>query len=126
MLKDKGVTWRAFLHMQGSFSGKIDKPEVDFINGIPPAIAIDQKVNTHNPRSTVGTSTEIYDYLKLLYARAGRTLSPISGKEVKSTAVSDVVNYIMSLLDQSGTVLILAPTGTNWHKWTDELIEKYP
>ena len=90
------------------FLGKINKPEVDFIKGIPPAIAIDQKVNTHNPRSTVGTSTEIYDYLKLLFARAGRTISPLSGKEVKKHSVSDVVNHIMAL-DQSSTVLILAP-----------------
>lgn len=61
------------------FLGRIDKPEVDYIKGIPPAIAIEQKVNTRNPRSTVGTSTEIYDYLKLLYARIGKTYSPVSG-----------------------------------------------
>src|SRR5476651_2677310 len=63
------------------FMGRMDKPEVDYIKGISPAIAIEQRVNTRNPRSTVGTSTEIYDYLKLLYARVGRTFSPISGKE---------------------------------------------
>lgn len=78
------------------FLGRINKPEVDFIKGIPPAIAIEQKVNTRNPRSTVGTSTEIYDYLKLLYARIGKTISPISGQEVKRHRVSDVVNYITS------------------------------
>ena len=61
------------------FLGRIDKPDVDYIKGIPPAIAIEQKVNTRNPRSTVGTSTEIYDYLKLLYARIGHTVSPVSG-----------------------------------------------
>ena len=66
------------------FLGKLDKPQVDYIKGIAPAIAIEQKVNTSNPRSTVGTSTEIYDYLKLLYARIGKTYSPISGMEVKN------------------------------------------
>jgi len=78
------------------FLGRINKPEVDYIKGIPPAIAIEQKVNTRNPRSTVGTSTEIYDYLKLLFARIGKTISPISGKEVKQHHVSDVTNFIMS------------------------------
>ena len=90
------------------FLGKIDKPEVDFIKGIPPAIAIEQKVNSHNPRSTVGTSTEIYDYLKLLFARTGRTISPVSGKEVTRHSVSDVVNHILSLSENT-TILILAP-----------------
>ena len=78
------------------FLGRINKPEVDYIKGIPPAIAIEQKVNTRNPRSTVGTSTEIYDYLKLLFARIGRTISPVSGKEVKQHHVSDVINFIQS------------------------------
>jgi excinuclease ABC subunit A len=81
------------------FLGRIHKPEVDFIKGIPPAIAIEQKVNTRNPRSTVGTSTEIYDYLKLLYARIGKTYSPVSGNIVKKHAVKDVVNYLQSLKD---------------------------
>ena len=76
------------------FLGRIDKPEVDFIKGIPPAIAIEQKVNTRNPRSTVGTSTEIYDYLKLLFARIGRTISPVSGTEVTRHSVSDAVDFI--------------------------------
>ena len=67
------------------FLGRMNKPEVDFISGIPPAIAIEQKVNSRNPRSTVGTSTEIYDYLRLLFSRIGRTYSPVSGKEVKKT-----------------------------------------
>ena len=78
------------------FLGRINKPEVDYIKGIPPAIAIEQKVNTRNPRSTVGTSTEVYDYLKLLFARIGKTISPISGKEVKQHHVSDVTNFIQS------------------------------
>ncbi|MDR0691613.1 MAG: excinuclease ABC subunit UvrA [Prevotellaceae bacterium] len=76
------------------FLGRVTKPDVDFITGIPPAIAIEQKVNTRNPRSTVGTTTEIYDYLKLLYARIGRTVSPISGEEVKRHSVTDVVDFI--------------------------------
>lgn len=88
------------------FLGRINKPEVDFINGIPPAIAIEQKVNTRNPRSTVGTSTEIYDYLKLLYARVGKTFSPVSGKVVTRNSVSDVVDYINSF--DEGTRMIIA------------------
>ena len=78
------------------FLGRIDKPEVDFIKGIPPAIAIEQKVNTRNPRSTVGTSTEIYDYLRMLYARIGKTYSPVSSELVKKHQVEDVLNYVMS------------------------------
>ncbi|HPJ78513.1 MAG TPA: excinuclease ABC subunit UvrA [Prolixibacteraceae bacterium] len=90
------------------FLGRIDKPDVDYIKGIPPAIAIEQKVNTRNPRSTVGTSTEIYDYLKLLYARIGHTVSPVSGEEVRRHSVTDVVDFFSSL--QEGTrVLISAP-----------------
>jgi len=88
------------------FLGRINKPEVDFINGIPPAIAIEQKVNTRNPRSTVGTSTEIYDYLKLLFARTGKTYSPVSGELVTRNSVSDVVDYINSY--KEGTRLIIA------------------
>src|SRR5690349_590102 len=76
------------------FLGRMEKPDVDYIRGVSPAIAIEQKVNTRNPRSTVGTSTEIYDYLKLLFARVGRTYSPISGKEVKRDTVTDVVNSL--------------------------------
>ena len=88
------------------FLGRINKPEVDFIKGIPPAIAIEQKVNTRNPRSTVGTSTETYDYLKLLFARIGKTISPVSGQEVSRQNVSDVVDYIFSFAED--TMLIIA------------------
>lgn len=90
------------------FLGRNTKPDVDSITGIPPAIAIEQKVNTRNPRSTVGTSTEVYDYLKLLFARVGRTFSPISGVEVRHDTVTDVVDFISSHPDGT-TVLILAP-----------------
>jgi excinuclease ABC subunit A len=90
------------------FLGRINKPEVDFIHGIPPAIAIEQKVNTRNPRSTVGTSTEIYDYLKLLYARIGKTYSPVSGTRVKKHSVGDVVRYIASL-GKGSRIMIMAP-----------------
>ncbi len=90
------------------FMGRINKPEVESITGIPPAIAIEQRVKTHNPRSTVGTSTEIYDYLRLLYARTGITVSPVSGQEVKKHTVSDVAGFILSFND--GTpVIILSP-----------------
>ena len=90
------------------FLGRMDKPDVDYIKGIPPAIAIEQKVNTRNPRSTVGTSTEIYDYIKLLYARIGRTYSPVTGKEVIRHEVSDVVNTIFSSPPET-KVILLAP-----------------
>ena len=89
------------------FLGRMNKPEVDYIKGIPPAIAIEQKVISNNPRSTVGTSTEIYEYLKLLFARIGRTYSPISGVEVRKDSVSDVVDYITKLPENT-TVYLLA------------------
>ncbi|MCL7763432.1 excinuclease ABC subunit UvrA [Polaribacter sp. Z014] len=90
------------------FLGKLHKPKVDYIKGIAPAIAIEQKVNSTNPRSTVGTSTEIYDYIKLLYARIGRTFSPISGKEVKKDTVSDVVTFVKKFENKT-KLLLLAP-----------------
>ena len=90
------------------FMGRMAKPEVDYIHGISPAVAIEQKVNTTNPRSTVGTSTEIYEYLKMLFARIGRTFSPVSGREVKRHTVSDVVDHIYSL-PEGTRVMILAP-----------------
>ena len=90
------------------FLGRIHKPEVDYIKGIPPAIAIEQKVNTRNPRSTVGTSTEIYDFLKLLFARIGRTYSPVSDQQVKKDSVSSVTNKVLEY--EKGTKFqILAP-----------------
>ena len=90
------------------FLGRLDKPDVDGIKGISPAIAIEQKVNTSNPRSTVGTSTEIYDFLKILFARIGKTHSPISGKEVKRETATDVVDFLNSF--EKGTkALILSP-----------------
>lgn len=90
------------------FLGKLDKPETDYIKGISPAIAIEQKVISSNPRSTVGTTTEIYDYLKIFFARVGRTYSPISGNEVKKNTVSDVVDFAKTL-DSEERLLILAP-----------------
>ena len=90
------------------FLGRLDKPKVEYIKGIAPAIAIEQKVNTTNARSTVGTSTEIYDYLKLLFARIGKTISPISGKKVKKDTVSDVVNKVKTF-EQESRWLLLAP-----------------
>ena len=90
------------------FLGRLDKPKVDSIKGISPAIAIEQKVNATNPRSTVGTSTEIYDYLKLLFTRIGKTFSPISGKEVKKNTTTDVINFIKGFPDGI-KLLLLAP-----------------
>ncbi|QHV99051.1 excinuclease ABC subunit UvrA [Spirosoma endbachense] len=90
------------------FLGRMEKPEVEYIKGVSPAIAIEQKVSTRNPRSTVGTSTEIYDYLKLLFARAGITYSPVSGYEVRKDTVTDVVNFMYSF-EAGQRVMILAP-----------------
>lgn len=90
------------------FLGQMNKPECDFIKGIPPAIAIEQKVNNRNPRSTVGTSTEIYEYMKLLYARIGKTYSPVSGKLVKKDTPEDLVTCMMSRSEGTRFVL-LAP-----------------
>lgn len=101
------------------FMGKLDKPEVDYIQGISPAIAIEQKVNSRNPRSTVGTTTEIYDYLKLLYARIGKTFSPVSGREVKRDTVSDVVSFIQGL-PEGTRVMIASP----WLKKADRTMDE--
>lgn len=89
------------------FLGKLDKPEVDHIKGLTPCVAIEQKVNTRNPRSTVATSTEIYDYLKLLFTRVGRTFSPISGDEVKCHTPQDVVDYILKHANPDNQVYVL-------------------
>jgi excinuclease ABC subunit A len=90
------------------FLGRMNKPDVDYIKGIAPAIAIEQKVITSNPRSTVGTSTEIYDYLKLLFSRIGKTISPVSGGVVKRDTVTDVINFVMTLPNET-QVTILCP-----------------
>lgn len=88
------------------FLGRMNKPDVDYIKGIAPAIAIEQKVITSNPRSTVGTSTEIYDYLKLLFSRIGKTISPVSGGVVKRDSVTDVINFIMTLPDDAQATIL--------------------
>ena len=104
------------------FLGRLDKPKVDNIVGIAPAIAIQQKVNTSNPRSTVGTSTEVYDYLKLLFARIGKTYSPISGEEVKKHTVSDVVDAVLAYPD--GTkLLLLAPVTIPADRTTEQVLQ---
>jgi len=90
------------------FLGKLNKPEADYIKGIVPAIAIEQKVTSNNPRSTVGTSTEIYDYLKVLFSRIGKTISPISGGEVLKHSVSNVIDLLRKL-DTGSKCLIIAP-----------------
>jgi len=103
------------------FLGRMEKPDVDYIRGVSPAIAIEQKVNTRNPRSTVGTTTEIYDYLKLLFARIGVTYSPISGREVKRNTVTDVVNAINNF-DTGTRVMIACPVHVKkGRKLADEL-----
>lgn len=105
---------RRFVESLSSFArqflGRMSKPDVDEISGIPPAIAIEQKVNTRNPRSTVGTTTEIYDYLRLLYARIGITYSPVTGEQVRRDTVKDVSEYILSL-ETGAPVYILVPLG---------------
>ncbi|UZO79635.1 excinuclease ABC subunit UvrA [Aquimarina sp. ERC-38] len=90
------------------FLGRLNKPKVDYIKGIAPAIAIEQKVNSTNPRSTVGTTTEIYDYLKLLFARIGKTYSPISGNEVKKDSVTDVIEFVKGK-EEGERLLLITP-----------------
>ena len=104
------------------FLGRLNKPQVDYIKGIAPAIAIEQKVNSTNPRSTVGTSTEIYDYLKLLFARIGKTYSPISGDEVKKDTVTDVVSYVKTFAEGS-KMLLLAPIHVEASRTPEEKIK---
>jgi excinuclease ABC subunit A len=104
------------------FMGKLDKPKVDYIKGISPAVAIEQKVNTTNARSTVGTSTEIYDYLKLLYARIGKTYSPISGDIVIKHSVTDVIEQVKTL-PLNSRWLLLSPISIDKSKnWADKLL----
>jgi excinuclease ABC subunit A len=103
------------------FLGRMEKPEVDYIRGVSPAIAIEQKVNTRNPRSTVGTTTEIYDYLKLLFARIGKTYSPVSGKEVKRDTVSDVVDFINKKKEGTRIMIACALKVMKGRKFVDEL-----
>src|SRR5699024_9076932 len=104
------------------FLGRLNKPKVDYIKGIAPAIAIQQKVNSTNPRSTVGTSTEIYDYLKLLFARVGHTYAPSSGEEVKKNTVSDVIDYVKTFKDHT-KLLLLAPITVEKGRTTKEKVE---
>ena len=106
------------------FLGRMGKPECDFIQGLPPAIAIEQKVISRNPRSTVGTSTEIYEYLRLLYARIGHTISPISGEEVKRHTPEDVVNRILEYTDGT-SILILAPLHIAINRTLKKQLEMY-
>ncbi len=101
------------------FLGKLEKPKIDDIKGLAPSIAIQQKVISSNPRSTVGTSTEIYDYLKLLFARVGRTYSPISGDEVKKDSVSDVIDFIQK--NEGKTFLLRAPLNFEISKFSEQL-----
>ncbi len=104
------------------FLGRLNKPKVDYIKGIAPAIAIEQKVNSTNPRSTVGTTTEIYDYLKLLFARIGKTYSPISGDLVKKDTVTDVIEYIKTF-DEGEKLLLLAPIFVENGRTTEEKLK---
>ena len=99
------------------FLGRISKPDVELIEGIPPAIAIEQKVNTRNPRSTIATSTEIYDYLRMVFARIGRTYSPVTGEEVKCHTSQDVMNCIFE--GESSAVYLLADL--NWNEREDKV-----
>ncbi|MBS1690499.1 MAG: excinuclease ABC subunit A, partial [Bacteroidetes bacterium] len=101
------------------FLMRMDKPDVDYIHGICPAIAIEQKVTTRTPRSTVGSMTEIYDYLRLLYARIGHTFSPVSGKEVKKDTVTDVVDFVQTL-PQGSKVQFIVPLVTRYGRKVEE------
>jgi len=103
------------------FLGRMSKPEVDFIKGIPPAIAIEQKVNTRNPRSTVGTSTEIYEYIKLLYARIGKTYSPISGGIVRKHEAQDVIDAVLEFADETRLMVLTPVLATADRSLNDQL-----
>ena len=105
------------------FLGRLEKPMVDNIQGLTPCIAIEQKVNTRNPRSTVATSTELYDYLKLLWARVGKTISPISGQEVKKHSTQDVLKYILGLEDETVYICFKPSTNTG-SKTLDDMLQK--
>lgn len=109
------------------FLGRMPKPNVDFIKGLPPAIAVEQKVNTRNPRSTVGTSTEIYDYLRLLFGRIGKTISPVSGEIVKKHTVEDVISSIKKFPEGSKAILgapLIIPNNREPHKHLDILLKE--
>ncbi|MBQ4276863.1 MAG: excinuclease ABC subunit A, partial [Bacteroidaceae bacterium] len=106
------------------FMGRMGKPDCDFIENIPPAIAIEQKVISRNPRSTVGTSTEIYDYLRMLFARVGRTYSPISGQEVKKNSVDDVVECMKSY-PKGSKFMVMCPLIPRGGRTEAEQIEAY-
>tara|TARA_Y100000385_G_scaffold33126_1_gene31143 strand:+ start:10592 stop:13390 length:2799 start_codon:yes stop_codon:yes gene_type:complete len=105
------------------FLGRLEKPMVDNIQGLTPCIAIEQKVNTRNPRSTVATSTELYDYLKLLWARIGKTISPISGHEVKKHTTQDVLDYILELEDET-VYICFSPTSNDTDSILDDMLQK--
>ncbi len=117
---------RRFIESMSSYArqflGKLNKPEVDFIKGLSPSIAIQQKVITSNPRSTVGTTTEIYDYLKLLYARIGKTISPISGNTVKKHSVTDCMEYLHSLKKDT-KIAIVSPLNITLNNSLDKIIQ---
>jgi excinuclease ABC subunit A len=106
------------------FLGKIRKPSIEMVQGIPPAIAIEQKVGSHNIRSTVGTSTEIYEYIKMLFARLGQTYSPVSGKEVMRDSVSDVFDFIFKL-DEQSKIMILAPFSETSERTLQQRLELF-
>lgn len=106
------------------FLGRMSKPECDFIKGLPPAIAIEQRVISRNPRSTVGTSTEIYEYLRLLYARIGRTFSPVSGQEVRKHSTEDILNKVMEF-GEGTSFMILAPFHVISGRTAEKQLEMY-
>ena len=106
------------------FLGRMNKPECDFIKGIPPAIAIEQKVISRNPRSTVGTTTEIYEYLRLLYARIGRTYSPISGQEVKKHSTEDIIQCTRQYAPGTKFV-IMAPIHLSENRTLEQQLKIY-
>lgn len=106
------------------FLGRLEKPEVDQIKGLTPCIAIEQKVNTRNPRSTVATSTELYDYIKLLWARVGRTISPKSGEEVKRHSTTDVISYVLSLEKDTAIYICYAPQYDDLTEYLDLALQK--
>ena len=111
MREDSGVIWKVCLLMPDNFLGQMEKPDVDSIEGLSPAISIDQKSTNRNPRSTVGTVTEIYDYFRLLYARIGIPHCPKCGREISKQSVDQMVDQIMSLPERTKVQLLLCSAG---------------
>ena len=122
MQRGREDIWKASSSYARQFLGQMEKPDVEYIEGLSPAISIDQKTTNRNPRSTVGTVTEIHDYFRLLYARAGKPHCPVCGKLITSQSVDQMVDTIMEM--EEGTKLLILAPAVRGHKGTHEKILK--